>query len=98
MNRFVEAEPLATAANTIPSTIRRRQIWPAAAGNSRPGFSASISRADQHISACPAGIRFERVSVGLLMRWIVRIHCIAAVIWAASRGMATAMVEVGEEG
>jgi len=98
MNRFVEVEPLATAENTIPSTIRRRWIWPAAAGNSGPGFSASISRVDQQIFVCPAEILFERVSVGLLMRWIVRIHCIAAVIWAASREMVTAMVEVREEG
>ena len=34
----------------------------------------------------------ERVSVGLPARWIDRIYCVAAVIWLASRGIASAMV------
>ena len=62
------------------------------------GFRASISGSDQQISAYPARILSNTVSASLPMQWIEGIHCIVAVIWATSREMTAAMVEVGEEG
>jgi len=68
-------------------------------GNSDWDFPNSIPGSDQQISSYPVGILLDRVPVGLQILCIEGIHYMVAIIQVtSSRGVATAMVEVGEEG
>jgi len=71
---------LPTAKNIMALTICWRPIWLAAVGNAGQGFPSSIPQAGEQISAFPAGILLNMVSIGPSMQWINRIYCMVATI------------------